>query len=623
MKRFRITKRAALRLITIVLSLAYGAYVYSHSEGMTGVTRKGASPGCTCHGLSPTSAVVVTIAGPETLTVSESGMYTVAISGGSAVRGGTDIAASHGVLAPLDTTLQLVGDELTHVSPKPFSAGSVAFNFQYTASTTAARETLFANGNSVNFNGLSTGDTWNFAPNKPLVVQSIALTSPNGGESWTAGSSQVIAWTSAFVAAVRIEVSTDNGGFWSTVSASWPAAGGTYAWTVPGTPTAQAVVRVSDASRPTTADASDGAFTIQALPPSLHVTSPNGGESWVAGSPHAITWSPTSVASLRAEYSGDGGTGWTLIGDGIDASAGMFAWSVPTATTVSALIRLSDMSDFGVNDTSDALFAVLTGATVPVNVGWNMVSLPLSVSDARKSTLFPTATSGAFAYHGGYQLKDTLENGTGYWVKFSADQIVDIVGATRAADTVAVSAGWNMIGSVSAPLPVVSIAADPTGILQSPFYGYGGSYGVADTIFPGNGYWVKAAQAGTLVLSSSALMPGASAFVATLLSELPPPPPERLAAGSRGMPSTPALEQNYPNPFNPSTLIRYRLSAGAHVRLRVYSALGEAVATLVDEAQEPGEKSVTWDAAALPSGVYVCELIAGGSREMRKMLVIR
>ncbi len=95
-----------------------------------------------------------------------------------------------------------------------------------------------------------------------LNGKSIAVTSPNGGESWLAGAVHDIAWWAiGTIAAVRIEVSTDNGATWRNVSAS-TANDGTYPWTVPNTPSRQCLVRVSDAANAATSDASDSVFSI-------------------------------------------------------------------------------------------------------------------------------------------------------------------------------------------------------------------------------------------------------------------------------------------------------------------------------------------------------------------------
>lgn len=94
-----------------------------------------------------------------------------------------------------------------------------------------------------------------------------------------------------------------------------------------------------------------------------------------------------------------------------------------------------------------------------------------------------------------------------------------------------------------------------------------------------------------------------------------------------------ALHQNYPNPFNPSTIIRYELPVQAHVTLRVYSVLGEELATLVDVDQRAGYYEERWDVSSSPrgvfaSGVYFYRLTAESSgssvfHELRKMVLVK
>jgi hypothetical protein len=83
------------------------------------------------------------------------------------------------------------------------------------------------------------------------------------------------------------------------------------------------------------------------------------------------------------------------------------------------------------------------------------------------------------------------------------------------------------------------------------------------------------------------------------------------------------LYQNYPNPFNPSTTIRYELPRASHVRLSVFNTLGQEVATLLDEFQAPGYKSVQIDGSRLSSGVYFYRIQAGDIVQAKKLMLAK
>ena len=93
--------------------------------------------------------------------------------------------------------------------------------------------------------------------------------------------------------------------------------------------------------------------------------------------------------------------------------------------------------------------------------------------------------------------------------------------------------------------------------------------------------------------------------------------------GPDGFPGSYRLDQNYPNPFNPSTTIGYTLPERAHVSLKVYDMSGREVATLVDRMEEPGAKTVKFDAVNLATGSYLYRLIAGDFSETRHFMVMR
>jgi pectate lyase len=83
------------------------------------------------------------------------------------------------------------------------------------------------------------------------------------------------------------------------------------------------------------------------------------------------------------------------------------------------------------------------------------------------------------------------------------------------------------------------------------------------------------------------------------------------------------LFQNYPNPFNPSTVISFDLPENSRVNLTVYNLLGEKTAVLIDEVLEAGRYSKTFDAAGLPSGVYLYVISADNYYSARKMILLR
>jgi hypothetical protein len=87
------------------------------------------------------------------------------------------------------------------------------------------------------------------------------------------------------------------------------------------------------------------------------------------------------------------------------------------------------------------------------------------------------------------------------------------------------------------------------------------------------------------------------------------------------IPSEFSLSQNFPNPFNPSTRIRFALPSAHDVTVTVHDVLGREVGRLVDEMKPAGEYEIEWNAAAFPSGMYVCRMQAGSYSAVKKLLL--
>ncbi|MBN1447213.1 MAG: T9SS type A sorting domain-containing protein [Bacteroidetes bacterium] len=83
------------------------------------------------------------------------------------------------------------------------------------------------------------------------------------------------------------------------------------------------------------------------------------------------------------------------------------------------------------------------------------------------------------------------------------------------------------------------------------------------------------------------------------------------------------LEDNIPNPFTATTEIRYSLSRRTQVELTVYDMSGREIARLVNERQDPGAYSVTFDAEDIPGGMYFYKMRTSAGSQTKKMYLAR
>ncbi len=388
-----------------------------------------------------------------------------------------------------------------------------------------------------------------------ILQPTVAVVAPNGGETWITSSTQTIQWSTNFVTGnVKIELSRNGGANYETLFAA-TANDGSEPWVVTGQATTNAIVRTSSVNDPAVVDVSNVPFTINGFALLTKLTlRDNGGAldslefGTGASATDAIDASfgefelpplpPTGVLDVRWQIAGtlgterdirdtlggihqqviytgklqagEGGYPFVLKWNPSELPSGTFTLrDGPAATFFLVNMKLQD--SLVISDDQIPQFQIVYDAGNVVSstaqTGWNIISVPVTVSDLRKTVVFPTSTSNAFAYIAGYVDRDTLDYGAGYWLKFPSTQALSLTGGVRGTDTVDVLQGWNIIGSLGTPVTVGSIIQIPGGIVVSSYFGYSSTgYSSATSIDPMRGYWVKVNQNGKLVLPGSAIL---------------------------------------------------------------------------------------------------------------------
>jgi len=151
------------------------------------------------------------------------------------------------------STFSQVGTSSTTGFSNTGLSGSTTYYYQVTARDAAGNESPVS----------TVASATTAAPTPTFLT----VTSPNGGESWSGGSSRAITWASSGVSNVKLEYTLNNGTSWTVLASSVAASTGTHTWSVPNTGSTQARVRASDAQSGTPVDTSDGVFTITASSP--------------------------------------------------------------------------------------------------------------------------------------------------------------------------------------------------------------------------------------------------------------------------------------------------------------------------------------------------------------------
>jgi hypothetical protein len=284
--------------------------------------------------------------------------------------------------------------------------------------------------------------------------------------------------------------------------------------------------------------------------------------------------------------------------------------------------------------------------TIAVDAKWNIIgaiTYPVPADSVRENPP-GNIVSNYYGYNGAYYPADTLYPGNGYWAKANASGTLILSGnssskaAPKSARKTATAQANRLVFTDAAghtqtlsleeqkgdkvstaryELPPVPPAGafdvrfnsdqlvefynkNLTSTTEFPIVMQGvkfpvtvrwtlcadSSVTVALKVFDGKTSTTKIANKGSVSLSASS-----SALFSLTVSPIV------------AVPASYSLAQNYPNPFNPTTTLSFGLPARSAVKLIVFNTLGEVVATLVNELEDAGFHSVTWQ-PNVSSGVY-------------------
>lgn len=541
-------------LILLGMFFIAAGIIYGSPSGITGATLKGGG-GCTCHTASSNAGVSLTISGPSSLITGQTADYKVVMNYNASITGaGINIAASDGNLITNDPKMKVLSGELTHPSAQKPATTSMTWSFKYTAPAAAGEQTLYASGCAVK-------NSWNNAPNFSITVTAgsvLSLLTPPAGISYVIGTTKNITWTGLGVTNAKIESSTDNGSTWSTISASTSAALGTYAWTIPNTPSTQCLIKISDVDNPAISNTSSP-FSIKAVASMVAL--------WeLTSSGNATTYGNVWASSID-----------TLTPKNI---AGLLGHSFVTGTISGLMLGVSGPTNWpadGTTTTADAAFVGLSNGTTPryiqfsitPNFGYDVLVDSMSIQACQNIT-------AALQYVA-----------TGYSVN-GADYTL-----------------FNSNGSAGNGLLPTSGLFSTFSTAPSILLNYG------DTLTMRMVLWRK----GSSSASKTAVYVANSTFYGSTS------PVTSVGKNDVTTADGYQLHQNYPNPFNPSTVIGFSIPEQQHVSILVYNSLGQIVSALVNKNYEAGNHSVSFNASSLPSGLYIYKMQAGAKSLTGKMVL--
>ncbi len=597
--------------------------------------------------------------------------------------GGVERTSDYGLTWPrVHTTGSTWGTDIARDDPNVvlfglYSGGIIYMSFQggdvntFTTQTGIAGSnySVFARDRALMF-ATQSGGLFKLGVTQTMPItsgQSLALSVPDGGEVWAAGSVHTIQWSAPRVALARIEYRTSYASPWQHV-ADVEGYKGSYDWTVPNVASGDAMIRVSDAWDGSPADSSSAAFTI-ALP-------------LVSVTPAAIDFGPHAIGSAALDSVVVANTGTasldvssiTVGGSAFHPGRSMLTLAPGARDTIGVTFLPSLVIGYG--DTLTMASNAYNAASVRVPLaGAGTDTLRLHLTSPVGGEIWQYASNHLIQWQSALVSDVDLAYQTAPaspWISI-ADSVAAAGGAYLwllpnapatqarvrvlqhegpARDSSALGFGITVPGFAASPSPLdlgqtpVSTTISDTLHLSNP-----GSAPVSISLVAcsKSAFWpgrtslvIPPGASDTLGVYFHPTIVGRDTAMLTFSTnaasgsgnlELRAEAISSVAVTGIGLPTAFTLSPNRPNPFSRVTLIRYALPVRTEVRLDVFNLQGQLVATLVRGEQGPGNFAVPfepgvapyggWSTESVRSGIYIYRLRAGEFSATRKMLLMR
>jgi hypothetical protein len=479
---------------------------------------------------------------------------------------------------------------------------------------------------------------------------SITVVRPSAGETIAGGTKNYRIEYVGVNATLQktFEYSLDGGTTWILIG-SVRNDSSSYGWDVPNIASTQAVVRITDSNGVT---GRSNMFTITSdQASSIVVTRPASGEALVGGTQgYRIEFRGVNVTQQKKlEYSPDSGATWTLIAL-VSNNDSSYSWNVPQTPTTKGLVRITDSN--GVAGTS-GMFTI-----EPATASSLIVVRPAA------GEVIVGGTQGYQIQFAGVNLaqKKTFEyslDGGATWILIGVDEsgassyswnvpaiastqalvrITDADGVTGTSGMFTIRIGSTGDGSIDAltlggvagnkigngmPIDISWTFTPEIGPSVTVEYSLDGGYswnliGVVPTsgaqsirwTTPATGYYQMAL---VRVTSTMGMQRTSDAF--TIGS---PIAAVRNAGASSGFSIT-----SFPNPASGATTIRFMLPTRGTARISVVDIVGREVGAVAEQQFEAGIQEISFDASALPAGIYTYTLQSGTTRVSGRMTIVR